>query len=246
MRFACVLLGALALVVGLDLIVFSPVPVPCGCRYRPLVATLDGMPPGVFFYNPEYARYYYKTWPPGVAVAAVGLALVGISVYLRRRRRRVELGQLGQPGDELVGELVGELGQLGGELSGELGRGGDRRERRTYFAVAKVIVDPDQVEDRGQLGEQRAYFAVAKVFADPDLVDERGQLPCVVIDDGPRGELGRGRGLRRWLGLRRRLGLRGQARPRRRSPTSPRRRSASLRSWPTWSTPASSPRTRPH
>lgn len=196
MRFACRLLGALALVVGLDLVVFSPVPI-SSCRYRPLIAALDGMPPGVFFYHPTCARYYYRTWPPGVVVAAAGAALVGVSIYLRRRRRRAELGRLGV-------ELGQPEGSLRGSLRGSLGGGGDRR---TYFAIAKVIVDP---EDRGQLGEQRAYFAVAKVFADPDLVDEPEQLPCVVIEDRPRSELARRSGLRRrWLGLRGGLGRGG-------------------------------------
>lgn len=89
MRFACVLLGALVFVFGVDLIVFSPVPVVGECRFEPLIAALDGMPPGLFGYHPRTTeRYYYRTWPPGVAVAAVGVALSGVGVYLRRRRRR--------------------------------------------------------------------------------------------------------------------------------------------------------------
>ena len=75
MRFACVLLGALAFVVGVDLIVFSPVLVVRECRFEPLIAALDGMPPGLFGYHPRATeRYYYRTWPPGVAVAAAGAA----------------------------------------------------------------------------------------------------------------------------------------------------------------------------
>jgi hypothetical protein len=89
MRFACVLLGALAFVVGVDLIVFSPVPVIRERRFEPLIAALDGMPPGLFGYHARATeRYYYRTWPPGVAVAAAGVASIGVGVYLRRRRRR--------------------------------------------------------------------------------------------------------------------------------------------------------------
>ena len=89
MRFACVLLGSLAFVVGVDLIVFSPVLVVRECRFEPLIAALDGMPPGLFGYHPRTTeRYYYRTWPPGIAVAAAGVASIGLGVYLRRRRRR--------------------------------------------------------------------------------------------------------------------------------------------------------------
>jgi hypothetical protein len=68
--------------------VFSPVPVARECRFKPLIAALDGMPPGLFGYRPTWQRYYYRTWPPGVAVAAAGVASIGVSVYLRHWRRR--------------------------------------------------------------------------------------------------------------------------------------------------------------
>jgi len=84
--FACVLLGTLAFVIGADLIVFSPVPVDRECRFRPLIAALDGAPPGLFGYHPSWARYYYRTWPPGVAVAVAGLALIVVGISLRCRR----------------------------------------------------------------------------------------------------------------------------------------------------------------
>jgi hypothetical protein len=94
MRFAAVLLGAFAFVGGVDLIVFSPVPVPAACRFEPLIAALDGMPPGLFGYHPRWARYYYRTWPPGVAVATAGVASIVVGVYLRRQRRREEVREL--------------------------------------------------------------------------------------------------------------------------------------------------------
>jgi hypothetical protein len=87
-RFAGVLLGALAFVIGVDLIVFSPVPVVRECRFEPLIAALDGMPPGLFGYHPRTTeRYHYRTWPPGVVVAAAGVASICIGVYLRHQRR---------------------------------------------------------------------------------------------------------------------------------------------------------------
>lgn len=91
MRFAAVLLGAFAFLGGVDLIVFSPVPVPAACRFEPLIAALDGMPPGLFGYHPRWARYYYRTWPP---VASAGIASIAVGVYLRRRRRREEVRDL--------------------------------------------------------------------------------------------------------------------------------------------------------
>lgn len=94
MRFAVVLLGAFVFIAGVDLIVFSPVPVPAACRFEPLIAALDGMPPGLFGYHPRWARYYYRTWPPGDAVASAGIASIAVGVYLRRRRRREEVREL--------------------------------------------------------------------------------------------------------------------------------------------------------
>jgi hypothetical protein len=74
------------LAIGADLIMFSPVPVPRERRFEPLIRVLDGMPPGLFGYHPRWERYYYRTWPPGVAVAAAGAALISVGVYLQRRR----------------------------------------------------------------------------------------------------------------------------------------------------------------
>ena len=120
MRFAAVLLGAFAFVGGVDLIVFSPVPVPAACRFEPLLAALDGMPPRLFGYHPRWARYHYRTWPPGVAAAGVASIVVG--VYLRRWRRReevrelpeVELEVLDQVGTGDPGDACDRAARLGG------------------------------------------------------------------------------------------------------------------------------------
>jgi hypothetical protein len=90
MRFALALLGSLALLIGVDLVVFSPVPLPKPCgEFRTLVKALDGAHSvGLLGYWPGCTRFYRRTWPPGVAVGVVGVALLAIAAARGRRRRR--------------------------------------------------------------------------------------------------------------------------------------------------------------
>ena len=77
--------GGVAMATGAALIVFSPKP------------------------DPE-RRYYYRTWPPGIAVAAGGAVLTGLGAYLWLRSPRADSA----PVAALTGDsaYVGWLGRF--------------------------------------------------------------------------------------------------------------------------------------
>ncbi len=176
------LFGALVFVVGIGLIVFSPVPVGREGRFRPLIAALDGAPPGLFGYHPRWARYYYRTWPPGVAVAAAGVASFGVGLYRRRRRsghavsaeRPVALGAVIE---DVFDRLMALDGAMGALVDAEVGMS---QALQHAEAVADIYRDrPEHAEALRRLDELRdvAYRTLDVLVRESPL--------AVDADDGP-------------------------------------------------------------